>query len=104
MLLAAGKDFFYLVLIITSNIYRVNDQTASPYQETATPPHRARRVYGPAAAFAGYKNLATPLLAPFPFSFLFNSLTISASQRSVLVLHAHSALLPRILSLSARLP
>jgi hypothetical protein len=68
------------------------------------PPHRVRRAHGPPAAFAGYKNVASLSLASFPSSFLFNNLTTSASQRSVLALYAHSALLPRILPLPARLP
>ena len=58
-------------------------------------PHWARRAQGPATAFAGYKNLATLLLASFPSSFLFNSLITSASQCSVLALYAYLALLPR---------
>jgi hypothetical protein len=33
------------------------------------PPHRARRAHGPAAAFAGYKNVASPIARSFP-SFL----------------------------------
>jgi hypothetical protein len=68
------------------------------------PLHWARRTHGPAAAFARYKNLATPLLAPFPPSFLFNNPTASASRRSVLALHAHSALLPRKPTLSHQAP
>ena len=30
------------------------------------PPHRARRVHGPAAAFAGYKNSASSIAYSFP--------------------------------------
>ncbi len=35
------------------------------------PPHRARRAHGPAAAFAGYKNLASSIALSSSFFFLF---------------------------------
>jgi hypothetical protein len=35
------------------------------------PPHRARRTHGPAAAFAGYKNVASSIARSFPSFFPF---------------------------------
>jgi hypothetical protein len=61
---------------------------------------RARRAHGSAAAFTGYKNIASSIARSLPFFFLFQPPSTIRDR------HAHLALLPRILLLRppTRLP